>query len=123
MDNVIVKKLDELESYQGQGQFRYAGKTLGVKAWGMNVLKLPPQWPDYPVHDHETDEHEEVYVVLDGDATLEADGRKWPLERGTMVRVGPGCKRRIVPGGGGVTVLALGGTPGKPYMPSWGRRA
>lgn len=123
MSKITVKRLEELESYQGQGQFLYAGKSLGVTAWGMNVLKLPPNWSDYPEHDHAEEGQEEVYVVLHGDATLRADGKSWQLGLGTIARVGPEQKRKIVPGPDGVTFLALGGTPGKPYTPSWGRRA
>jgi mannose-6-phosphate isomerase-like protein (cupin superfamily) len=122
MDDVIVKRLEELESYQGQGQFLYAGKSLGVTAWGMNILNLPANWPDYPEHEHATDDHEEVYVLLRGHASLVADGRSWPLEPGMVVRVGPKRNRKILPGADGVTILALGGTPGKAYTPSWGRR-
>ena len=123
MDDVTVKRAEDMESYQDQGQFVYAGKSLGVTAWGMNVLKLPPNWADYPEHDHADDEHEEVYVVLRGDATLKAREKSWRLEPGMFVRVGPDRVRKIVPGASGVTLLALGGTPGKPYTPSWGRRA
>jgi hypothetical protein len=123
MDDVVVKRLEELDSYQGQGQFLYAGKSVGVTAWGMNILNLPANWPDYPLHDHADDEHEEVYVVLRGHARLEVDGRTWPLETHMVVRVAPQRKRKIVPGPDGVTLLAIGGTPGKPYTPSWGRRA
>jgi hypothetical protein len=37
-----------------------------------------------------------------------------------MVRVGPAVKRKIVPGAFGVTILALGGAPGKAYeRPAW----
>ena len=39
MADVTVKRFEELESYAGQ--FLYAGKGLGVTAWGMNVLRLP----------------------------------------------------------------------------------
>lgn len=123
MEDVVVKRLEELESYQGQGQFIYAGKSLGVTSWGMNILNLPANWPDYPEHDHGDDDHEEVYVVLRGEAKLVADGQSWRLEPGMLVRVGPGRKRKVVPGGDGVILLALGGTPGKAYTPSWGRRA
>lgn len=121
MLDLTVKRLDELESYQGPagppGQFLYAGKSLGVTAWGMNVLKLPPDWAGYPDHDHSRDGQEEVYVVLRGSARLEAGGQSWQLEPGTLVRVGPHQRRKIVPGGEGVTILALGGTPGKAYEP------
>jgi hypothetical protein len=32
-----------------------------------------------------------------------------------MIRVGPATKRKILPGPQGVRLLALGGTPGRPY--------
>jgi len=115
MADVIVKRFEELESYQGQ--FLYAGRALGVTAWGMNVLKLPPNWKDYPHHDHAKDGQEEVYVVLQGSATLKADGESWQLEPGMLARVGSGQKRIIVPGDKGVVLLAIGGTPGKVYEP------
>jgi len=116
MTDVTVKCFAELDAYQGQ--FLYAGKGLGVTAWGMNLLKLPPRWPGYSEHDHAEDGQEEVYVVLEGDATLEAGGERWRLAPGTLARVGPGQKRRIVPGDTGVTLLALGGAPGKAYQAS-----
>jgi mannose-6-phosphate isomerase-like protein (cupin superfamily) len=121
MADVTVKRFEELDSYQGQGvpkgQFSYAAKGLGVTAWGMNLLNLPAAWGGYPDHDHAKDGQEEVYIVLEGTATLEADGQSWALERGTLARVGPHQKRKIVPGPKGVTILAIGGTPGKPYEP------
>lgn len=121
MADVTVKRIEELESYQGPGappgRFLYAGKSLGVTAWGMNVLKLPPNWTDYPDHDHKKEGQEEVYVVLQGSAKLQAGGETWNLEPGTLVRVGAAQKRKITPGDQGVTILALGGTPGKAYEP------
>jgi mannose-6-phosphate isomerase-like protein (cupin superfamily) len=117
--DVTFKRIDELDAYSGPGggdrQFIYAGKGLGVTAWGMNVLNLPADWADYPDHDHAKDGQEEVYVVLTGDATLHAGGQTWHLQPGTLVRVGPQQKRKIVPGGQGVTILALGATPGKAF--------
>jgi uncharacterized cupin superfamily protein len=115
MADVTVKRFNELENHIGR--FLYAGKGLGVTAWGMNVEKLPPNWTDYPEHDHAKDGQEEVYVVLDGRATLHADGQSWKLEPGMLARVGPKEKRKIVPGKDGVTLLVLGGTPGKAYEP------
>jgi uncharacterized cupin superfamily protein len=118
MADVTVKKFEELESWQGEGHFNYAGKSLGVTAWGMNLEKLPPAWDGYPEHDHADDGQEEVFVPLEGSATLTAEGESWELVPGMLVRVGPTTKRRIVPGPDGVTLLALGGTPGQPYKPA-----
>ena len=116
MVDVTVKEIDELEGYQGQ--FLKAGEGLCVTAWGMNVLKLPPNWGDYPDHDHVKDGQEEVYVVLKGSANLQAEGESWNLVPGKLARVGPRQKRKITPGKDGVTLLVLGGTPGKAFKSS-----
>ncbi len=121
MADVTIKRMDEMEKYTGEshgGEFLYAGKSLGVAAWGMNVVRVPPGWDGYPEHDHSDDGQEEVYVVLEGRAELHADDERWTLEPGTIARVGPTQKRRLVPGDDGATVLVLGGTPGKPYPAS-----
>lgn len=124
MSDVTVKRFDDLDGYQATPtspkQFLYAGRGLGVRSWGMNILKLPPNYMDYPEHDHVKDGQEEVYVVLEGSATLRADGESHPLAPGTLVRVGPAVRRKILPGGGGAVILALGGTPGKAYEPRRG---
>ena len=115
MSDVTVKTIDDFENYGGQ--FFYAGKGLGVTAWTMNVERLPAGWPDYPHHDHAEEGQEEVYIVLEGDAMLEADGESWTLTPGTFARVGAEQKRKITPGSSGVTIVALGGTPGKAFEP------
>jgi mannose-6-phosphate isomerase-like protein (cupin superfamily) len=113
--DVTLKHFDELDNHGGM--FLYARKGLGVTAWGMNVERLPANWAEYPEHDHDKDGQEEVYVPLEGSATLECEGETWKLEPGTLARVGPGEKRKVVPGDQGVTMLVIGGTPGKPYTP------
>jgi uncharacterized cupin superfamily protein len=118
MPDVTVKTFDELDGHQGQ--FLFAGKALGITAWGMNVLKLPPEWSDYPEHDHVADGQEEVYLVLEGSARLDAGGKSWKLEPGMLARVGFAQRRKLTPGPRGVTLLALGATPGKAYpLPAW----
>lgn len=121
MADVTVKRIDELEGYKGQ--FLYAGKGLGVSAWGMNILRLPAGWADYPEHDHAKDGQEEVYILLEGSAVLKAGAESWVLGAGTLARVGAAQKRTIVPGPAGATLLVLGGTPGKAYEgAAWGKR-
>lgn len=122
MSNVTVKRIDEIEPYRGphalEGiHFIPAGSALGVTAWGMSVLELAPGATTYPEHDHAADGQEEVFVVLKGDATLRAGTEEWRLEEGALVRVGPGAKRMWLPGSDGVTLLAIGATPGKAFEP------
>ena len=115
MKDVTVKAFDELDNHEGV--FLYAAKGLGVSSWGMNIERLPANWDGYPVHDHAEDGQEEVYVVLEGSAKLQADDESWELTPGNMARVGPAQKRTVVPGDGGATLLVIGGTPGKAFEP------
>lgn len=124
MSHVTIKQMDELESYEGDFQsgqkFMFAGKSLGVSSWGMNIIKMPPNWDEYPEHDHMhdvPDGQEEVYIILCGSGTLIAGDEQWSVAPGTLVRVEAAQKRKLVPGDEGMTVLALGGTPGQPYEP------
>lgn len=122
MSEVSVKHVSDLGYYEGPNaipgiRFRQAARDLGVTAWGMNVLELAPHNTGYPEHDHSGDGQEEVYVVMGGSATLQAGDQIWLLETGMLVRVGPNVKRRFLAGAQGLTLLALGGTPGKAYSP------
>jgi uncharacterized cupin superfamily protein len=110
MPDVQVKKPDELESYAGR--FLYAGRGLGVQSFGMNLLRLPANWGDYPLHDHAKDGQEEVYFVVDGSVVLETGEGSFELGPGTFARVGPDVRRKLVPGEDGVTLISLGGQPG-----------
>lgn len=115
MTDVTFKNFDDFDNHEGL--FLYAAKGLGVTSWGMNVERLPANWDGYPEHDHTEDGQEEVYVVLEGSATLKADGHEWELKPGTMARVGAEQKRTVLPGDAGATLLVIGGTPGKAFEP------
>jgi mannose-6-phosphate isomerase-like protein (cupin superfamily) len=81
----------------------------------MNALEIEAGCTSYPEHDHARDGQEEVYAVLRGSGTLEAGEARIALVPGVLVRVGPKQTRKIVPGPEGITVLAIGATPGKAY--------
>jgi hypothetical protein len=122
MPDVTYRQIDEMDPIHG-GLARRARAELGVTSWGMQVLTLPPDWDGYPEHHHGPDafdpDQEEVYVPLEGSATLIADGVEYDLRPGTMVRVGPEQSRRIVPGRDGVRFVALGGRPGAFQAAAW----
>ncbi|MBL9027225.1 MAG: cupin domain-containing protein [Myxococcales bacterium] len=124
MADITVKTIEQIEAYAGEHaivgiRFRPARQALGVSSWGMNVLEIDPGCTGYPEHDHASDGHEEVYVVLRGAAVLVAGDEQRSLGQGDLVRVGPSTKRKFVTETG-VTLLALGGTPGQAYKPSMG---
>jgi hypothetical protein len=56
--------------------------------------------------------------LLRGGGEIEVDGERVPVDPETIVRVGPGARRKLCPGDEGMRVLALGGIPGKPYEPA-----
>lgn len=120
--DVTVAAIDAMEPIHG-GLARRARATLGVSAWGMQVLTLPPDWDGYPEHNHDATafdpNQEEVYIPLAGSATLVAGDKRFELIPGMMARVGPEQRRRIVPGREGIRFLALGGRPGAFDPPAW----
>src|SRR4051794_21380409 len=112
MSDVRLKRIDEIEYYQGSNaipgiKFHSAAKALGVTAWGMGLIEMEPNCTGYPEHDHLKDGQEEVYAVIRGSATLKAGGEEFKLEPGTLIRVGPDTKRKIIAGPQGVAVLAI----------------
>jgi uncharacterized cupin superfamily protein len=114
MADVTVKKLDEFDATYGGG-FKLVRHGLGVEAFGIQVIEMPPNVDQYPEHDHSDDGQEEVYTVLEGSATLQADGEEYKLEPGVFARVPAGKKRKIVTTSSPVRLLAIGGVPGKAY--------
>src|SRR2546423_12134555 len=98
-----------------RGAFKRARAELGVRAFGMQVLDLPPNLEQFPEHDHANDGQEEVYVVLRGSGEIEIEGERVKVDPDTIVRVGPGTKRKIYTGAEPMRVLALGGVPGAAY--------
>ena len=114
MADVTFREIDEMDGIHG-GIARRARAELGVTAWGMQVLTLPPEWDGYPEHKHDAEafdpNQEEVYIPLEGSATLVADGESFELRPGTMARVGPAQMRRILPGPDGSGSLRSAASP------------
>lgn len=116
MPDVTVKRLEEFEAIFGGGMRRVRA-GLGVTAFGMQVIELPPNFEHYPEHTHLHDEQEEVYTVLQGDATLHVGDEEHVMEPGVFARVAPTERRKWVTGERGVRILAIGGVPGRAYEP------
>ncbi|MGI9019785.1 MAG: cupin domain-containing protein [Solirubrobacterales bacterium] len=116
MADVTVKRTEDFETYY-LGAMAKVRSGLGVSSFGMQLIQMAPNEERYPEHDHSHDGQEEVYVTLEGSATLTAGGEEHGLEPGVWARVGPAEKRKIVSGDDGVRILALGGVPGKVFDP------
>jgi mannose-6-phosphate isomerase-like protein (cupin superfamily) len=114
MPDYTVKRIDEMEGAFGGG-LKKARAELGVTSFGMQVVDLPPNYADYPEHDHAEGNQEEVFAVLRGSGEMDVEGERFPLTADVLVRVGPAAKRKIYAGPEGLRVLALGASPGSAY--------
>jgi len=88
-DGWAVATLDGLG--EGPG-FRKVRSALGVTAFGVNAVVLPPSWVTRR-HSHER--QEELYLVLDGEIEFDLDGSKHTLGPGGLVKVDPTTVRSL----------------------------
>ncbi|HEU4598195.1 MAG TPA: cupin domain-containing protein [Solirubrobacterales bacterium] len=116
MSEFKVKKIDEMEAVF-LGGFKRARAELGVESFGLQVIDMPPNYPDYPEHDHAEDGQEEVFMVIRGGGEIEIEGERFPLDPDHMVRVASGTKRKVWPGAEGIRMVIVGGIPGQVYEP------
>ena len=110
-----VARLDEIER---RGRDIPVREHLGIHAFGVNAYTPAGDGTLIGEHDESGTGQEELYVVLDGNATFEVDGETIDAPAGTFAVVPPGSRRRATGDG---TVLAVGATPGEPYQAfDWG---
>ena len=88
-DGWAVATLDGLG--EGPG-FRKVRSALGVTAFGVNGVVLPPSWVTRR-HSHER--QEELYLVLEGEIEFDLDGSKHTLGPGGLVKVDPKTVRSL----------------------------
>jgi mannose-6-phosphate isomerase-like protein (cupin superfamily) len=114
MSNYTAKQIKDMEAGFGGG-FVKVRAELGVTAFGMQVVQMPPDFNDYPDHDHAESGQEEVFAVLAGSGWMEVDGERVEMDSETLVRVAPGAKRKVHSGPEGIRMLVVGGCPGEAY--------
>jgi hypothetical protein len=108
--------IDELPSLF-DGVIKLARAGLGISAFGVQVIDLPPDYTT-DAHDERATGQEELYAVLaGGGAIVLGDGSRHPLDAGHLVRVAPEAARRIAAGADGARVIVVGGVPGASYSP------
>lgn len=114
MSDYTAKRISDMEAGFGGG-FVKARAELGVTSFGFQVIQMPPDYSDYPEHDHAETNQEEVYVALSGSGSIEVEGERVALDSETLVRVGAQVKRKVFSGPEGLRMLVIGGSPGKVY--------
>ncbi len=114
MPDYTIKSIDEMEGAFGGG-LKKARAELGVSSFGMQVVDMPPNYADYPEHDHAEQAQEEVFAVLRGSGWFDVEGERVDINPEVIVRIGAAAKRKVYAGPEGLRMLALGGTPGSAY--------
>jgi mannose-6-phosphate isomerase-like protein (cupin superfamily) len=116
MAGFTLKRIDDMEAVFA-GAFKRARAELGVSSFGIQVIDMPPNADRYPEHTHAEDGQEEVYLPLRGSGEIEIGAERHRLDPDTMVRVGPGTRRKLWTRDEPLRVVIVGGVPGKAYEP------
>jgi quercetin dioxygenase-like cupin family protein len=122
-EGYTIRNVDDFEEMEGSGNatWRLARKSLGAESFGFNVVDIAPGG-QIPEHDHSGDNQEEVFIILDGQATIVADGDEHDARAGTYCRYAPEVSRTIKNNSDGTVRALLIGVPvdsGYQGMP-WG---
>jgi len=80
-------------------------EPLETSELGLSVLECDAGWTGME-HDHGDDDHEEVYLLVDGAATVSVEGEDVEMEPGDAVRVAPDASRQITTDEDSTLVLA-----------------
>ncbi|HWJ43008.1 MAG TPA: cupin domain-containing protein [Solirubrobacterales bacterium] len=117
-----IKHRDEFERMEGSGGCTWllARKALGTAAFGYNLVEIAPGG-QIPEHDERGSGQVEVYVILEGEATMRLDGEDHPAPAGTFASIEPAAERTILNRSGSTVVaMLIGVQPEGGYEPmSW----
>ena len=106
MSNYTAKHINDMEAAFGGG-FVKARAELGVTSFGMQVIRMPADYGDYPeLLLHALEPRVAHVEPLVGRVDLAPD---------MFVRVAGGVKRKVHAGPEGLQMLVLGGCPGQAY--------
>lgn len=76
---------------------------------GLTVVECEPGWTGME-HDHTDDDHEEVYLLVEGEATVTVDGDDVTMEAGDALRIAPDATR-LIQNGDTESTFVLAGAP------------
>lgn len=82
---------DDLET---SGNWRLVRRTLGLRAFGINLVDIPPG-EQIPEHDETARDQEEVFYIVSGTPTLVVDGEDHPARPGDFARLDPAHSRTV----------------------------
>lgn len=69
-------------------------EPLDTEQVGVTVARCPPGWKSVP-HEHSDNDHEEVYVLIDGEADVVVDDERIPMAAGDAIHISSESTRQI----------------------------
>jgi quercetin dioxygenase-like cupin family protein len=112
---MTYKVVDAKDVEARRGVFRLVRRALGVTAFGINQVDLPPNAQGHE-HDETGSGQEEVYLALAGSGVLRVDGKDIEMRPGRYVLVSPESTRLPIAGPDGFSWVCVGGVPGGAYV-------
>jgi uncharacterized cupin superfamily protein len=82
------------EELEHSGSWQLVRRTLDCRAFGVNVVEIPPGG-SIPEHDECERDHEELFFVVSGEPSLVIDGKEHPAPAGTFARLDPQHRRTV----------------------------
>lgn len=92
LEGVTIRRREDLER---SGEWLLVRRSLGVEAFGVNLVEIAPG-DRIPEHDETGRDHEELFLVLEGSPSLVVDGREIEAPAGTFARLDPHLSRTVV---------------------------
>ncbi len=104
---VTIRSQQQLER---AGNWLLARRSLGLTAFGMNLVEIPPG-ESIPEHDESERDQEEVFVALAGSPVMVIGGEEIPLAAGSLARLDPDVTRTVVNRGDDVATVLICSAP------------
>ena len=87
-------KLVHRDDCETAGDWRLVRRSLELRAFGLNLVDIPPG-EQIPEHDETERDQEEVFYVVNGSPTLIVDGGEHTAPAGTFARIDPEHLRTV----------------------------
>ncbi|WP_293032240.1 cupin domain-containing protein [Natronococcus sp.] len=88
------RKVNYEDVDQVSSAMHFLSDPLETEQVGVTVARCDPGWKSQP-HDHADNEHEEVYVLIEGKATVIVDDDPVEMETGDALWIPPESTRQI----------------------------
>jgi uncharacterized cupin superfamily protein len=90
-DGYVIVHREELER---TGNWTLVRRSLDCRAFGVNLVEIPPG-ESIPEHDETERDQEELFFVISGSPALVINGQDHPGSPGTFARVDPAQRRTV----------------------------